>query len=168
MRSRDDDESKTSMENNHNSLKNKYEKLEVNKKLQSKNEILRNIECNFKPLFKYVKSKSKIHKNVSTVKKISDRWINKNTNWNSGCTSKIFFSLFILWKSLTYDKKVVMETAQKIIDELIHLVNCLKNVENMKWFRIIFKTEIVILRYKKKGLIHFKISFRSVFLTYFL
>ena len=56
------------MENYQNSLSglNVYEKFGVKKivtcKYRSKNN-----KCNCKPLFKYVISKTKIHKNVSTI-----------------------------------------------------------------------------------------------------
>ncbi len=49
------------IENYKNTLRkqNEYEKLLVNEKLKHEN---KNIKCNCKPLFKYVKSKTKIHK----------------------------------------------------------------------------------------------------------
>ena len=57
------------MENYQNTLNklNGYEKLEVNEKLKHEND--KNIEYNCVPLFKSVKSKTKIHRSVSTVKK---------------------------------------------------------------------------------------------------
>ena len=57
------------MENYQNALskQNEYEKLEVNEKLKYENKIVKNIKYHCK--FKYVKSKTKLNKNVGTVKR---------------------------------------------------------------------------------------------------
>ena len=60
------------MKNCHNALskQNEYEKLDINEKVKHENKIVRNIKYNSELLFKYVKLKTKIHKNVSTIKKM--------------------------------------------------------------------------------------------------
>ena len=81
-------------------------------KLKHKNEISKNIKCNYKPLFKYVKSKTKIHKNINTLK--NDKTIVETP----GAPATCFQSVHSL-EEFGLQQKSCYEEGTKIIDEQI-------------------------------------------------
>ena len=73
---------------------------------KTENKFVKNIKYNCKPLFKYVKSKTNIHKNVSTIKNDKTGELTKILV-ETASVLKTFFNLFILWKSLVHNKVVL-------------------------------------------------------------
>ena len=100
------------------SKQNEDKNFEVNEKPRHENKMFKNIIYNCKPLFKYEISKTKIHKNVSTVKKKKKkRKTSELTNRpveTAGMLATFFKNLFILWKSLIRHRRIVMTWVQKL------------------------------------------------------
>ena len=64
-------------------------------------------------LFKYIKSKTKIHKNVSTIKNGKTGELTNTTVKTDDVLTRFFFNLFILWKSFIPLKKSFYEEDKK-------------------------------------------------------